>query len=37
MAQGVKNLLAAQETQGMRVQSLGWEYPLAEENGNPLK
>ena len=37
MAQQVKNLLAAQETQGMQVQSLGWEYPLVEENGNPLK
>ena len=35
MAQLVKNLPAMQETQGTRVQSLGWEDPLEEENGNP--
>ena len=34
MAQRVKNLPAKQETQ---VQSLGWEDPLEEENGNPLQ
>ena len=31
MAQAVKNLLAMQETQKMRVQSLGQEDPLKEE------
>ena len=31
MAQWVKNLPAMQETQEMRVQSLGWEDPLEEE------
>ena len=31
MAQAVKNLLAMQETQEMRVQSLGQEDPLEEE------
>ena len=36
MAQRVKNLLAAQEKQRMWVQPLGWKYPRAEENGNPL-
>ena len=28
----VKNLPAMQETQETQVQSLGWEYPLEEEN-----
>ena len=37
MAQLVKNPPATQETQGTRVQSLGWEDPLEEENGNPLQ
>ena len=37
MAQGVKNLPAMQETQETQVQSLGWEDPLEEENGNPLQ
>ena len=27
----VKNLPATQEPQEMRVQSLGWEYPLEKE------
>ena len=31
MAQQVKNPLARQETQQMRVQSLDWEHPLEEE------
>ena len=31
MAQHVKNPLAMQETQEMRVQFLGWEDPLEEE------
>ena len=31
MAQWVKNLPAMQETQELRVQSLGWEDPLKEE------
>ena len=32
MAEVVKNLLPAmQSSQEMRVQSLGWEYPLEEE------
>ena len=31
MAQQVKNPLAMQETQEMRVQFLGWEDPLEEE------
>ena len=30
MAQWVKNLPAVQETQEMRVRSLGWEDPLKE-------
>ena len=30
MVQCVKNLLAMQETQEIRVQSLGWEDPLEE-------
>ena len=34
MAQRVKNLPAMQETQ---VQSLGWEDPPGEGNGNPLQ
>ena len=34
MAKLVKNLPAVQETQ---VQSLGWEDPLGEGNGNPLQ
>ena len=33
----VKNPPAIQETQEMRVQSLGQEDPLEEENGNPLQ
>ena len=37
MAQHVKNLHAVQETQETRVQYLGWEDPLEEENGNPLQ
>ena len=32
MAQWVKNMPAMQETQGMQVQSLGWEDPLEEDN-----
>ena len=32
MAQQVKNLPAMQETQEMRVQSLGWEDPLQKES-----
>ena len=31
MAQQIKNLPAAQETQETRVRSLGWEDPLEEE------
>ena len=31
MVQGVKNPLSMQETQEIRVQSLGWEDPLEEE------
>ena len=34
MVQVVKKLPAVQETQ---VQSLGWEDPLGEGNGNPLQ
>ena len=34
MAQMVKNLPAMQETW---VQSLNWEDPSGEENGNPLQ
>ena len=30
----VKNLPAMRET---RVPSLGWDYPLEKENGNPLQ
>ena len=30
MVQGVKNPLSMQETQEIRVQSLGWEDPLEE-------
>ena len=37
MVQQVKNPLAMQETQETQVQSLGWEDPLEEENGNPLQ
>ena len=37
MAQWVKNLSAIQEIQEIWVLSLGWEDPLEEENGNPLK
>ena len=37
MAQYMKNLHAMQETQETRVQYLGWEDPLEEENGNPLQ
>ena len=37
MLSQVKNLPAIQETQEMRVQSLGQEDPLEEENGNPLQ
>ena len=37
MAQWVKNLPAMQKTQETLVQSLGWEGPLEEENGNPLQ
>ena len=33
MAQPVKSLPAMQETQEMRVRSLGWEYPLEEGMG----
>ena len=33
VAQMVKNLPSMQETQ---VQSLDWEDPLGEENGNPV-
>ena len=33
VAQTVKNLPAMQETQ---VQSLGWDYPPEEGDGNPL-
>ena len=33
----VKNLPAMQETQETWVQSLGWEDPLEEKNGNPLQ
>ena len=31
MAQWVKNLPAMQETQEMKLQSLGWEEPLEED------
>ena len=34
---GKKNLPAMQETQEMRVWSLGLEDSLEEENGNPLQ
>ena len=34
MTHQIKNLPAMQET---RVQSLGWEDALEEENGNPLQ
>ena len=34
MAQFVKNLPAMQETQETPVQSLGWEDPVEEENGD---
>ena len=37
IAQRVKNLPAIQETQEMRVQSLGREDFLEEGNGNPLQ
>ena len=30
MAQWIKNPLAVQETQEMRIRSLGWEDPLEE-------
>ena len=36
MSQRVKNPPAVQEIQETWVQSLGWEYPLEEKNGNPL-
>ena len=36
MAQWVENLLAEQETQEMRVQSLGQEDPLEEEMATPF-
>ena len=36
MAQQVKNLPKMQVTQGTRFQSLDWEDPLEEENGNSL-
>ena len=29
--QQVKNPPVKQETQGMQIQSMGWEYPLEEE------
>ena len=35
MAQWVQNMPAMQETQGMQIQSLGWEDPL--EEGSPLQ
>ena len=37
MAQPVKYLPAADETQEMKVPSLGWEDPLEGENVNPLQ
>ena len=37
MAQQIKYLPEMQETQEMQVQSLGREYPLEEENGNPFQ
>ena len=37
MAQWVKDMPGMQETQEMRVESLGQEDPLEEENGNPLQ
>ena len=37
MAQQVKNLPAMQEAEETQVQSLGWEDPLEEENGNTLQ
>ena len=37
MAQRVKNLPAVQETEETQVQSLGWEDPLEEENGNSVQ
>ena len=37
MAQRVKNLPAVRETEETRVQSLDWEDPLEEENGNSLQ
>ena len=33
----VTNPPAMQETEKTQVQSLDWEYPLEEENGNPLQ
>ena len=33
----MKNLPVIQETMETWVQSLGWEDPLEEENGNPLQ
>ena len=37
MAQQVKNLPAMQQTQEMRVRSLGQEGPLEEKNSNPFQ
>ena len=37
LAQHEKNPPAVWETQETWVQSLGWEDPLEEENGNPLQ
>ena len=37
MAQWYENLPAMQETQKTRVQSLGQEDPLKEEDSNPLQ
>ena len=31
MAQWIKNQSAMQETQGLQIQSLDWEYPLEQE------
>ena len=37
MAQWMKNPSALQETQEACVQSVDWEDPLEEENGNPFQ
>ena len=37
MAQWMKNPSALQETQEACVQSMDWEDPLEEENGNPFQ